>query len=112
MPRLMGAGPLGHCGPGPVVERETDLGQALVQGGHRIGLELGEGDVGEPVGARPFPEIHGPPDGDPPPLELLGTHFEGVVPIAAPAPGVVDEAADRAHDLGGSRWLQRKRAFG
>ena len=60
---LVGAGPLHHRSPRTVVEGEAEPDQALFQGLHRIGLELGEGDVGEPAVSRPPPELHGPLDG-------------------------------------------------
>ena len=36
-----------------------------------VGLQVGQGDVREPVVADPVPEVHGAPHRLPPPIQLL-----------------------------------------
>ena len=66
----------------------------------RVHLEVGKRHVGESLVANPVPEVHGSRHGQPPTIELFGPELERIVAVAAPAPAVVDQAADGAEHLG------------
>src|ERR1700722_15052687 len=94
------AGPLldrPHGGPG---NGQTEGSVGGLQGVHRVGLQVGESDVGEPIVTDTFAKIHRPPNALGPTIELLRAEFLGVVAGAAPAAYILDQTAHRPHHLG------------